>query len=342
MSLTLDKVEFGGLAMASSGDPELKGGFSFHQWMKTRVDANRDLESPFSASPPPHEDSFFYIRYPKADGLLGPNKKPGDLTSMIVQENGTLNTNINLQTAKDINRDWSKHTKPCQDVLRGMTPVSLTANPVTVKPKPVGTDDGFKGEGAACGSSVVKVAHKMISSNRSVSQRGFTVAAPAEEDSMDAADLGDYNLAARRGSRSLPVSPMHSPPGSPNSRRKNKNVNGNRYFTSTFEQPTDASNGRSWLLAALIGYKKESDTPSNTSNTLHEEDEVESRLQGYSSLAASVESLGPAPPNRKISTASRTSHTEPTQEPQLAKPAAVFRPKPSEFREMNFWSPTSM
>lgn len=41
-------------------------------------------------------------------------------------------------------------------------------------PKPFGTDDGFKGSGAACGSSIVKVAHQMVSA-KSLG-RGFAVA----------------------------------------------------------------------------------------------------------------------------------------------------------------------
>lgn len=41
-------------------------------------------------------------------------------------------------------------------------------------PKPFGTDDGFKGAGAACGSSIVKVAHQMVSA-KSLG-RGFAIA----------------------------------------------------------------------------------------------------------------------------------------------------------------------
>lgn len=41
-------------------------------------------------------------------------------------------------------------------------------------PKPFGTDDGFKGAGAACGSSIVKVAHQMVSA-KSLG-RGFSIA----------------------------------------------------------------------------------------------------------------------------------------------------------------------
>lgn len=35
--------------------------------------------------------------------------------------------------------------------------VLFTVKSASSKPKPAGTDDGFKGEGAACGTSIVKV-----------------------------------------------------------------------------------------------------------------------------------------------------------------------------------------
>lgn len=50
----------------------------------------------------------------------------------------------------------------------------LTIDNVKHPPKPFGTDDGFKGAGAACGSSIVKVAHQMVSAKSLA--RGFTVA----------------------------------------------------------------------------------------------------------------------------------------------------------------------
>lgn len=68
---------------------------------------------------------------------------------------------------------------------------------------------------------IFQVANQMISATRA--PRGFTVASPEED--ATAPDPAHYNLMARRGSKSLPVSPAHSPPGSPNSRRRR---NGNR------------------------------------------------------------------------------------------------------------------
>ncbi|XP_063622130.1 pneumococcal serine-rich repeat protein-like isoform X2 [Cydia splendana] len=314
--------------MASS-DAEIKDGFNLPVWMKMKP--TRDFE-PFAASPPGQDDAFF-IRYPNTKAMFGANLER-DVAKIVKEPTGLKE------------KDWSKHTKPCQDVLHGIAPINTAANPIS--PKVLGTDEEFKGEGAACGNSVVKVAHQMISSTRS--PRGFTVAAPAEE-AAEPPDAARYDLMARRGSRSLPATPAHSPPGSPNSRRKNR---GNRYFTSPFEPADDASH-RSWLTMALLGFKKDLTT---STSTLAEEDALEARLHG--SLAESVESLGPAPRNRAApasaaslasslasSSASASASASAAAAaagpaPAAAKPAPAFRPRPSELREMNFWSPTSM
>lgn len=300
--------------MASS-DPELKDGFTLPAWMKSKP--AKEFE-PFASSPPAPEDSFFYIRYPKSDVLFGKTRFNNDLPKVLTEQQ-ELSATYNV--IKD--KDWSKHTKPCQDVLHGIAPINTAVKSVTVKPKPAGTDDGFKGEGAACGSSVVKVAHQMIQTR---SPRGFTVATPVDE----GAPQSKSKSLVRRGSKSLPATPAHSPPSSPTSRRR---MNGNRYFTSPFE-PVEDINNRSWLTTALLGFKKDLTT---STSTLAEEDALENRLQ-VGSLTESVENLGPAP---KMDT-KEISHETSSQQPKLSKPAHTFRPKPTELREMNFWSPISM
>ncbi|KAG7298927.1 hypothetical protein JYU34_017385 [Plutella xylostella] len=309
--------------MASS-DPEIKDGFTLPAWMKAKPTKEYEL---FATSPPSPEDSFFFIKYPKSDEIFGKSTLQQDLKNF--REGAS---DAAAAAAADPGRkDWSRHTKPCQEVLHGIAADGGSAA-APVKPlKPKGTDDGFKGEGAACGNSVVKVAHQMISSSgRTASSRGFTVASPSDDASdLDLEAAQSYHR-ARRGSKSLPVTPKHSPPGSPNSRRK-KNVN--RYFTSPFEQVEDAG-GRSWLTLALLGYKKDL---AASSSTLAEEDAIEARLQG-ASLAESVENLGPSPHGREP----RILEDPSAKPPSTNKPKPGYRPKPSELREMNFWSPTSM
>ncbi|XP_041979750.1 uncharacterized protein LOC121733541 isoform X2 [Aricia agestis] len=266
---------------------------------------------PFASSPP--EDSFFYIRYPKTDVIFGKTKFASDLPT----ENKQQAEFSTAEFKETKTKDWSKHTKPCQDVMHSFGPINTAAKSPNVKPKPAGVDDGFKGEGAACGSSVLKVAHQMIQSK---SSRGFTVASP-DDSAPELSDKLRQKLMTRRNSKSLPATPAHSPPGSPNSRRKNTN----RFFTSPYE-PVEEFGSRSWLTMALLGYRKDLTT---STSTLAEED-FENRLQA-GSLAESVENLGPSPKMEPAFTPEQPKHKPPT-----------YKPKPSELREMNFWSPTSM
>lgn len=117
----------------------------------------------------------------------------------------------------------------------------IILGPPTLKPKPAGTDDGFKGEGAACGSSIVRVAQQIISSRSNsrgvslepVNETGLIQMAndPQGSTAVDKNSLAPssgYNNNARRGSKSLPATPLSSPPGSPGSKRKNR-ANVNRY-----------------------------------------------------------------------------------------------------------------
>lgn len=52
--------------------------------------------------------------------------------------------------------------------------IELTIANVKHPPKPFGTDDGFKGAGAACGSSIVRVAHQMVNAKSLARGLGIT------------------------------------------------------------------------------------------------------------------------------------------------------------------------
>lgn len=126
----------------------------------------------------------------------------------------------------------------------------------------------------------------------------------------------------RRGSKSLPASPL----GSPRTMRRSQNP----YFTGTFaivnqnsggnngasvaNAPGTSDNYRGWFLSSLLGMQREtmSSTTSVASSHISEDGENNMISQSKSSSA----SAGGAP--------------------------KVIKAKPSELREMNFWSPTSM
>lgn len=119
---------------------------------------------------------------------------------------------------------------------------------------------------------------------------------------------------ARRGSKSLPASPLSSP----RLMRKAQNP----YFTGTFSavannaSSTGASSsvengGRGWFLSSLLGVQREA--TSTTSMASHISEDAEETL----TLPENITSNNTVAPK-------------------------VIKARPSELREMNFWSPTSM
>ncbi|KOB69194.1 Uncharacterized protein OBRU01_17170, partial [Operophtera brumata] len=192
----------------------------------------------------------------------------------------------------------------------------------------------------------------------------------------DAAISDDFrrNHSARRGSKSLPASPHTSP----TSRRK---MNSNRRI-SPLPPPRcarrmpwtlDCKFNRSWLSIALLGYKKDLST---STSTLCEEDALDTRLQallGYKKgLSTSTSTLCEEDAldtrlqallgyKKDLTTSTSTLCEEDALDTRLQAPRgkepqsilkdaprqtrptkATIRPRPSELREMNFWSPTSM
>lgn len=109
----------------------------------------------------------------------------------------------------------------------------------------------------------------------------------------------------RRGSKSLPASPSSSP-------KSMRKAHANPFFTGQFANASTASTGennqKGWFLSGLLGIQRESaiSTQSVVSNISEEAEE-----------ALEI----PAKSNK-------------AQKPLQAKP--------SELREMNFWTPTSM
>lgn len=250
-------------------DRSLSSGLSIPQWMKSKMIDNRlDLEQG-AFSPPGHDDNFFYIRYPRKSSReerLAEGSK----------------THIN------------KHTEPCRPFIGGLK----STFPIK-QLKSNGTDDGFKGEAAACGTSVIKVAHQMISGQHQKQHELKTeiVSFPT-----------GFDPALRRGSKSLPASPLVSPSTSPKAHRKLTSYN--KYFTGIFVD--DNQNG-SWIMSGLLGKRE---TLSKSVSTVVEE-----------TPSSSIENLTDA---NDFTTYEKKSVTQ------------VFKAKPSELREMNFWSPTSM
>ncbi|XP_045460166.1 uncharacterized protein LOC123670684 isoform X2 [Harmonia axyridis] len=201
--------------------------------------------------------------------------------------------------------DPSKYTLPCQKYLKNGNECATAQRvvyPIQAKTKSSGVDDGFKGEAAKCGSSIISLANMMVS-GRVV--RGFEVEPDLkkEQDDVDMPPQG-FDPMLRRGSKSLPASPLGSPRESPKARRKY-----NKYFTGAFVD-ADTKHQGSWLLSNLLARRE---NVSQSCDLIAEEESEDTK----------------------------SLHPEEVITPIIKKKPTLV-PKPSELREMNFWSPTSM
>lgn len=129
------------------------------------------------------------------------------------------------------------------------------------------------------------------------------------KDSEDLQMSSTARTMMRRGSKSLPVSPV----GSPKSVRK---INYNPYFT-TYAAAQTAEPQRGWFLSSLLGVQRETISGTSTNSVTSQIEEEAEEIYEH---------------NNNIS----TDYTKKAQTPP------VLKAKPSELREMNFWSPTSM
>lgn len=175
-------------------------------------------------------------------------------------------------------------------------------------------DDGFHGEPALCGKSIVLVASQMMSNK-------FHETFSAEQASGQ----------PKKGSKSLPASPLASPAGTPNSSPKARRriPSSNRYFTGPFLLDREKYQG-GWILASIFGPSREVAT-----TKIDEEDEPETDIS-----ALPLRTL-----NRKKSISSQNLTYVGSDEKSSEKATVypnVYQAKPSELREMNCWSPTSM
>lgn len=205
--------------------------------------------------------------------------------------------------------DISKHPESCRNFIGD-------AKIIKGQKKSQGTDDGFKD--AVCSSSILKVAHQVVTGHKG---KKF-MAAHVEEAIVDPDDrctelvstsaiaTNNKNVAfmGRRGSKSLPASPLGSP----------KTVRKNPFFTDHYTTITAGdTEKRGWLLSALIGLQREVvPSTSNFSIASQIDEEAEEIFESNNNVKFSHEEIPVSRTEKKA--------------------------KPSELREMNFWSPTSM
>lgn len=308
-------------------DRSLGNGISFPQWMRGKVDSRFDFdESSFS---PPTDDNFFHIKYPTTSSTSAQSKQSGfhSINQVLNEQKTTTTTtadnlkNLTSESSIKDNKkiDTTKLPLPCQAFVKD-------ANKTGYLYEAKGTDDGFHSEPARCGKSIVTVANRIMQSSN--------VFKKTDENKTNE-NMDKINNLQQKVSKSLPVTPIASPTstpeGSPKSRRR---VNGNRYFTGSFI-PEKYQGG--WLLTKILSNSREI-----IGNKIDEGDEAASEVIPHRALARkkSISSqnlsylgkddLSTDKPIKITGTSTSTPQT------------VTLQVEPSELREMNFWSPTSM
>ncbi|KAJ8984753.1 hypothetical protein NQ317_005018 [Molorchus minor] len=272
-------------------DRSLSSGMPIPKWMKGKTNDRFDFNQT-TFSPTEIDDSFMYY-YRHQQGVR--STEPKLITS------STSETISASQVSTATKLDFSRHPAPCQKYINGLIDgVAPAQTTPAMKVKSAGTDDGFKGEAAKCGSSIIRVASQMVSGKV---VHGFNMEAAPQDDSCDLA--GEKYERKRRGSRSLPASPLASPSSSPKGSRRPVN----KYFTGAFTEVDKSKGG--WILSNLLARRHISQSVGYINEETKEELE-------------------------------RSSSTASVDEASLKDKNQVFKAKPSELREMNFWSPTSM
>ncbi|XP_003401188.2 uncharacterized protein LOC100647790 [Bombus terrestris] len=306
-------------------------GISLPQWIKGRTNNRCDINDT-TFSPPSHDDSFFYIPYPKTQNRSSVSQEYRPIDEVFGKQNITSSTNnVKVQDTqqqfteekkKNQEIDFSKHPLPCQPFIPS-TSTANKENGIKSSPKELltnntkitksqGVDDGFHGKPALCGKSIVLVANQMMSNK-------FHETISAEQAASQ----------PRRGSKSLPATPVASPSGSPSgSPKARRRVSSNRYFAGASLLDREKYQG-GWILASIFGQSREFVT-----GKIEEEDEA--------NIEAATAPLRSLARKKSISSQNLTYVGSDEKSEKSAAHPNAFRARSSQLREMNFWSPTSM
>lgn len=314
------------------------------QWMKGKLDTRFDYtDSTFS---PPADDNFFYIRYPRqedtstsstsnnSEGLKSINKFFGNKIELDESTSTELlsdqNTSANYKNTQFV--DFNKHLTLNQFTLfttnEGNRPKIIVAN--TLKSKQQIDDELSNGKITENSRSIVHVANQIMSSKFGKSNSSDYSSSTSTQQKTNESTLQINQQ--KKGSKSLPVTPITSPNSTPDSSPKLRR-RANRFFAGAFVPDSDrGKNG--WILSSILGQSRELITPK-----IAEEDEQQQ-----------IEQIPQRALSRKKSISSQNltyfnKDEKADSGKQISQGSAhinLLQAKPSEFREMNFWSPTSM
>ncbi|CAG5076088.1 Protein of unknown function [Cotesia congregata] len=216
--------------MGSSRPPDrsLGSGISFPQWMKGKVDSRQVVflfyrfdfdQSTFS--PPSHDDSFFYISYNKLGSRQSTSSSTAEPKEGFQSINSVLSENpVVVKAAANI---------PVKNAN-----IDLSKHPIACQ----------------------HVANRIMSSSSSLTRK--ITNDPSHDDAGNFASIraSAGEITKRRGSRSLPVSPISSPISTPDSSPKSRRrVIQNRFFTGGLVEKPPTNHG--WFLSSILNQSRD-------------------------------------------------------------------------------------
>lgn len=193
--------------------------------------------------------------------------------------------------------------------------------------KSLGTDDHFKS--MVCSKNLLKVCEKLMTNKANIGNSNNSIDSSYDNDDEFDAELSLMNEKSRmeyyrnkhgnhRNSLSLPSSPKME-------RKNNAPVAYNPYFTISKPPEARAETGSISFLTNLFG--------------------ITARKPGNSEMQSTSSQFAQKTDTNNKSTFSSSDSSYKQQQPkqsQEEKPKTKMIPQPHEYREMNFWSPTSM
>ncbi|XP_008554372.1 uncharacterized protein LOC103576106 isoform X1 [Microplitis demolitor] len=369
-------------------DRSLGSGISFPQWMKGKVDSRFDFDQSTFSPPSHDDSFFYISYSKLGAGgqssssscttssSVQPSREGFQSINSVLSETKTLSTpttvketsssssslsqSSNIPTIKNVATDLSKHPIACQqsftsNLKAGGNQDALLSNKLISKSQQQGSDEFHNGATSGlCGKSIVSVANRIMSASITKKVNNSNHYPTLNVDVINNTTVSSRNemdraeLLKRRGSRSLPVSPINSPISTPDSSPKSRRrVIQNKFFTGGFLPDGNKSSSSStipWFLSSILNQSRDI----IGHNKINEEDEV-----------TEINDIVSPPPvrslNRKKSISSQNltyvgsgisisedNKKDNNNSSMMATVQNIFQPEQSELREMNFLSPTSM
>ncbi|KAL7299783.1 hypothetical protein TKK_0007528 [Trichogramma kaykai] len=306
------------------------------QWMKGKMDTRYDYgETAFS---PPADDDFFVIRYAKHQEQLkasANNAQEGFRQFNEGQAAAAGVTQPAAQITQTPTTSFSRGPLAFQSFIPFMSDRVCEPKIVLANKSNKSSDDE-----SSCnnnntttqdrGRSIVSVASQLVSSKFGKANSADSAAASGSSSSKPSNDSAANGFAQQQKvSKSLPATPLTSPAGtpegSPKTRRRHRYFNGGAFVAD--------GERKGWLLSSILGQSREFIAPKKI------DEEEESQLDQVPAHAFS----------RKKSISSQNLTYLGKEDASGAEKnsgnnasLSILKVNPSELREMNFWTPTSM